>query len=331
MPLRLEIMSNRLTNALNYGIIKKQVTLMKKNYVIPLVLAIWVGIVMCIASMVETKRDEKLNITTSFYPMYVAVLNITDGVQGVEVTNLTKGTTSCLHEYTLTTEEMVSLVDSDVLVINGAGMEGFLTNVISNYSNLEIIDSSKNIELISIKCHHNHEHTHEDTYNSHIFVSVENYIKQIENITDGLVELDSANADKYLNNSREYIKELEELKSEISEVVNDLSNKNIVTFHESFDYLAREFGLNVVAKIEKEHGESANASEIVAIVKEIKEHNVKCIFVETGYNSGIAETVAKEAGIKIYELNLVTSGKNNKDEYINIMKENIEVIKTTLK
>jgi len=304
---------------------------MKKNYVIPLILAIWILIVLVIASMVETKRDEKLNITTSFYPMYVAVLNITDGVESVEVTNLTKGTTTCLHEYSLTTEEMVSLVDSDVLVINGAGMEGFLSNVISNYSDLEIIDSSKGIQLIEMECHHNHEHTHEDEHNSHIFVSIANYIKQIENITEGLVELDSKNAEAYLNNSREYIKELEELKAEIEEVINAIPNKNIVTFHESFDYFAREFGLNVVTKIEKEHGESASASEIVDIVKEIKERNVKAIFVETGYNSGIATTIAKEAGVKIYELNPVTSGKNEKTEYITIMKENLEVIKNALK
>lgn len=304
---------------------------MKKNIVIPLVLAIWIIIVLVIASMVETKRDEKLNITTSFYPMYVATLNITDGVEGVEVTNLTKGTTTCLHEYSLTTEEMVSLVDSNMLVINGAGMEGFLSNVISNYAELEIIDSSKGIELIEMECHHNHEHTHEKEHNSHIFVSIANYIKQIENITEGLVKLDSKNEDAYLNNSREYIKMLKELKAEIEEVINAIPNKNIVTFHESFDYFAREFGLNVVTKIEKEHGESASASEIVEIVKEIKEHNVKAIFVETGYNTNIAETVAKEAGVKIYELNPVTSGKNNKEEYINIMRENLNVIKEALK
>jgi len=304
---------------------------MKKNIVIPLILAIWIIIVLVIASRVETKRDEKLNITTSFYPMYVAVLNITDGVEGVEVTNLTKGTTTCLHEYTLTTEEMVSLVDSDVLVINGAGMEGFLSNVISNYSNLEIIDSSKRIELIEMECHHNHEHTHETEHNSHIFVSIANYIKQIENITEGLVKLDGKNAEVYLNNSREYIKELEELKKEIENTIKSLSNKNIVTFHESFDYFAREFGLNIVTKIEKEHGESASASEIVSIVNEIKEHNVKCIFVETGYNTNIAKTVAKEAGVKIYELNPVTSGKKDKEEYINIMRENLNVIKEALK
>ncbi|MBR6689259.1 MAG: zinc ABC transporter substrate-binding protein [Clostridia bacterium] len=305
---------------------------MKKNIVIPAILAIWVIIVLVIASMVETKRDEKLNITTSFYPMYVATLNITDGVEDVEVTNLTKGTTSCLHEYSLTTEEMVSLVDSDALVINGAGMEGFLSNVISNYSNLEIIDSSKGIELIEMECHHNHNHEgEEEEHNSHIFVSVSNYIRQIENITEGLVRIDSKNAEVYLNNSREYIKELEELKKEIENTIKSLPNKNIVTFHESFDYFAHEFGLNVVTKIEKEHGEAASASEIVHIVKEIKEHNVKCIVVEAGYNVNIAATVAKEAGVKIYELNPVTSGKNNKDEYIKIMRENLEVIKEALK
>lgn len=303
---------------------------MKKNIVIPLILAIWVCIVLVIASMVETKRDEKLNITTSFYPMYVATLNITDGVEGVEVTNLTKGTTTCLHEYTLTTEEMVTLVDSDVLVINGAGMEGFISNIISNYSNLEIIDSSKGIDLLEMECHHNHKHEHDESYNSHIYLSIENYIKQIENITDGLVELDSNNKDKYLSNAREYINKLKELKNDIAGELSNFENKNIVVYHESFDYFASEFGLNVVTKIEKEHGEAASASEIVSIVKEIKEHGVKCIFVETGYNVGVANTIAKETGVKVYELNPVTSGENNKDEYISIMRENLEVIKEAL-
>jgi ABC-type Zn uptake system ZnuABC Zn-binding protein ZnuA len=58
---------------------------------------------------------------------------------------------------------------------------------------------------------------------------------------------------------------------------------------------------------------------------------VKCIFVETGYNASIANTIAKEANVKVYELNPVTSGKNNKDEYIKIMRANLEVIKEALK
>ena len=64
-------------------------------------------------------------VVTSFYPIYLFALNLLDGVDGVEVTNLTEPTTGCLHDYQLQTGDMKTLARADAFLINGAGMEGF--------------------------------------------------------------------------------------------------------------------------------------------------------------------------------------------------------------
>lgn len=285
-----------------------------------------------LAINVNDEQETKFNIVTSFYPMYVATLNITDGIDDIYVKNLTSDMGGCIHDYVLSTTELVTLAKADVLVINGAGMEGFMDKVISNFDNLDIIDSSKGIDVIHTECdeeHHNHEgHSHET--NTHIFVSVRNYIKQVQNICDRLAEIDSVNADKYKQNTDNYIANLKVLEQEIENTMATIGNSNIVTFHNTFDYFAKDYGLNVVATIENEHGKTPSAGEIATLIEKIKKNNVHAIFVEPEYNVKIIDAISKETGAKIYTLNPVTSGENEKGEYINIMRENLKVLKEAL-
>ena len=64
----------------------------------------------------EKKTAEPFRIVTSFYPMYLATINITDGVNGVEVYNMTKPQTGCLHDYQLMTEDMKTLEKAEEVI-----------------------------------------------------------------------------------------------------------------------------------------------------------------------------------------------------------------------
>ena len=305
---------------------------MKSKIITVCVLVVLIIITTMTAINENENKDNKFNIVTSFYPMYVAVLNITDDVQDVSVKNLTSNQGGCIHDYVLTTTELVTLAKADTLVINGAGMEGFMDKVISNFDDLKIIDSSEEIEVIAEECdeHHEEHHGHTHETNSHVFVSVKNYIKQVQNICDGLVKVDSKNKDKYEFNTKEYIDKLKVLDEEITKKTLGFENKNIVTFHNTFNYFANDYGLNVVGVIENEHGKTPSAYEIATLIETIKKEDVKAIFVEPEYSIKVVDTIARETGVKVYTLNPITYGKNNKDEYINIMKENINVLKEAL-
>lgn len=282
--------------------------------------------------------SDKINIVTSFYPIYISTLNIIKDVPNVNLINMTKAQTGCLHDYQLAPEDLKTLSTADIFVINGAGMEGFLDKVISNEKNLDIVDSSEGIHLLSSEGEgHSHDdedpnHDHED--NPHVWVSISNNIKQVQNIADGLAKYDPVNADKYKANAKEYISKLESLKSKMQEGINSLPNRNIITFHEAFPYFAEEFDLNIVGVIALEPGTEPSPKELEETIELAKNNNVKALFTEPQYTAKAATTISKEAGIPIYTLDPIVTGDstpNSYDDYINKMKQNLETLKEALK
>ena len=279
------------------------------------------------------KNSNNFEIVTSFYPMYIATLNITDGAKDVSVTNLTSTDVGCLHDYQLTTANMLMLNEADVLIINGGGMENFVQKAIDNCGNLKIINASYGIlEMHNEEHEHNHEeHEHNHGENAHIWVSISLYIKQVENIRDELCKINPENAEIYNKNAEEYISNLQELKEEMHQKLDNIKNKDIVTFHEAFEFFAEEFGLNIVAVIEREPGTYPSSGELVDIIKIVEKTDAKAIFTEPQYFENAANIIANETGRKLYELDPIVSGELTKEAYENIMRDNLETLVKALK
>jgi zinc transport system substrate-binding protein len=267
---------------------------------------------------------QKFTIVTSFYPIYIDAINVTKGVQGVKVVNMTGPQTGCLHDYTLSAENMKTLSEAQVFIINGAGMEDFMDKVIKQLPNLKIIESAEGIELI--------EDQQKDNGNPHVWVSISNAIQQMKTIGAKLAEIDSANAGIYKSNTEEYVKKLELERTKMHNVLDNVTNKDIVTFHEAFPYFAKEFNLNIVTVIEREPGSEPSAKELETTIETIKARGVKTLFAEPQYSSKAAQTIASETGAKIYILDPVVTGKANgdMDAYIKAMDNNLEVLKEAL-
>ena len=268
-------------------------------------------------------KDGSFHIVTSFYPMYVATINITQGVDGVTVTNMTKPQTGCLHDYQLMTEDMKTLEKADAFVINGAGMESFLDKVVEQQKNLKIIDASKGIELLK----------DDDEENPHVWLSVTDAILQVKNIAEQLKAADPKHADAYEKNAAAYIKKLEALKAEMHAELDTVPNKDIVTFHEAFPYFAKEFGLNIISVVEREPGTEPTPAELQETIEQVKALPVKVLFTEPQYSPSAAETIARETGAKIYTLDPIVTGEANEqalNAYIDTMKKNMETLKTAL-
>lgn len=275
------------------------------------------------------------NIVTSCYPMYIIALNLTQGIDDVAVENLTENHIGCIHDFYLDPENMKSLEKANTLVINGAGMETFLDVLSQSYPNLPVIDSSEGVKLIeethtSDYHHEKHDHHHESGVNPHIWVSVSNYITQVENISRELIKLDPKNGSKYAENATVYTKKLKALKAQMDTELSDIPNKNIVTFHEAFPYFAKEFNLNVVAVINSEPDDEPSAQELKDTILSIKKSGAKALFVEPQYNDNCARVVSAETGVSIYTLDSASSGEKDKDAYINVMQKNLKVLKQAL-
>lgn len=273
----------------------------------------------------EKKTAEPFRIVTSFYPMYVATINITDGVDGVEVYNMTKPQTGCLHDYQLMTEDMKTLEKADAFVINGAGMEDFMDKVTEQQKKLKVIDASRGIELI---------HDDEEGDNPHVWLSVTDAITQVRNIADQLKEADPAHAAAYEKNAAAYIEKLTSLKSEMHAALDNVPHKDIVTFHEAFPYFAKEFNLNIIGVVEREPGTEPTPTELQETIEQVNALPTKVLFTEPQYSPAAAETIARETGAKIYTLDPVVTGEATpaaKNAYIDTMKNNMKTLQEALK
>ncbi len=111
------------------------------------------------------EADDMLTVVTSFYPMYIAALNIVDGVDGVRLENLSEPQTGCLHDFQLTPEDMKLLSTADVFVINGGGIESFMSDVAKAYPKLDVVEACEDVALLSedadTESESNHDHDHD--------------------------------------------------------------------------------------------------------------------------------------------------------------------------
>ncbi|MDY4901793.1 MAG: metal ABC transporter substrate-binding protein [Treponema sp.] len=270
------------------------------------------------------KKDkaEGTQITATFYPLYIMLLNITEGAQGVQVNLLSSPDTGCLHDYQLTTKDMQLIEKSDILVANGSGMESFLEKVLETKKDTTIL-ASEGFELLK-----------ENDDNPHIWVSLQGAVYETNKIAAGLASLDEKNAELYLKNAELYAEKLNDLGSSMKEELLPYKNSSIITFHEAFPYFASEFSLNLKDVIEREPGTPANAAELASMIKLINQAKMSgekiALYAEPQYSSAEAEIISKETGLTVYQLDPCVTGLLEKDAYLNAMKQNLETLKLSL-
>lgn len=275
---------------------------------------------LCLFSFTGCKKqkidDGKLHICATFYPLYIMLMNITEDVPDIELSLLAPANTGCLHDYQLTTRDMKSITDCDILVANGAGMEDFLEKAIKVKKENTIV-AGEGFSLIND--------------NAHIWVSPKGALYEVMVITMGLSNLDPKNAELYQKNATSYIQKISALAYKMHSELDQFAGTKVITFHEAFPYFASEFNLETSAVIEREPGEEPSAKELSSLIKMIKSKQENgertVLFAEPQYSPSSAEIIAKETGLTVYELDPAVTGALEKDAYLNAMENNLSVLK----
>ncbi len=267
----------------------------------------------------ESKDDGVVKILTSFYPMYIIAENITDGAQNIELENMADVNVGCLHDYTLTTEDMKKVENADIFIMNGLGMESFIEKILASNQDMNIIDSSKEAQNVILGT---------DGVNAHIWTSIDNYILQVKSISKELININQENAEVYQKNTDEYVQKLEELKNDFENNLQNLDGEKAICLNEAFEYLGQELGIEMTT-IATDHEESTMSADMLSsIIDKVKQENIQIIIVDKNDNKANAETIANEIGAQILELNSGLTGKLVKDAYINQMRENLNILES---
>ena len=269
------------------------------------------------------------DIAATTLPVYQFTSRLTAGTD-LTVTRLVTENVSCLHDYTLTVDQMKAIEQARVVIISGAGLEDFLGEALC--SARIVIDSSAGIPLLEGE-HHHHEGEHEEDVSHHheqdphLWLSPACAMEQSRNICAGLSAEYPQYRDTFEENLTRLLADLQKLEDYGNQQLADLRSREILTFHDGFGYLAHAFDIEIVEAIEEESGAEASAKELIHMIEEVRHHDIRAIFVEENGSGSAASIIAAETGATRSALSMAMSG----DDYFSAMYANIDALKEALK
>ena len=257
-----------------------------------------------------------LQIGVTLHPYYSYVTNIV-GDKATVVPMIPEGFNP--HAYEVRSEEIKRVGALDVVVLNGLGHDDFAERMIAASENphIPIIEANENVPLLpasgnvaASRMGANAPSVGGKIVNAHTFLSITGSIQQVQTIARELGKLDPDNARYYRKNARDYARKLRKIRAEaLSKLANHTrQNIQVATIHGAYDYMLREFGMEVTAVVEPAHGIEPSPSQLAKTIEDIRRLKVNVIFSEMNFPSPYVDTIQRETGVRLYALSHIISG-----------------------
>ena len=134
--------------------------------------------------------------------------------------------------------------------------------------------------------------------NPHLWVNVPYAMAYAEETARILTERDPANAGYFAANLAAYLTRLGELDAGIAAAVQTVpeANRKLLTYHDSFAYFARHYGLEVIGAVQPSDFSEPSAREVARLIDQVRESGVPAVFGSEVFPSDVLEQIAGEAG-----------------------------------
>lgn len=232
------------------------------------------------------------------------------------------------HTFELTPQLMQQITHSDLIIINGVGMEYWADNVIKvTGPATKIVNTSRNVELLEEDSALGH---HYYNGNPHIWLDPIRAMQQVSEIRDALVQTDSLHADYYRSNAETYIRQLDTLNQNLVTEIQSWKYKKFICFHPAWEYFANRYGLEQAAVIQTSHDMTPGPREIVKIIKTAQAIKAKAIFTEAQFPDNVSRTIARESGIYTIALDPIGATQHF-TSYMDMIQFNVQQMAKALK
>ena len=303
-----------------------------KRPILSMLLSVLLLLPGCAQAPSGSSQEEGLTVLATTYPVYLFARTVAQGVEGVTVERLNTGSVSCLHDYTLSVDDMKKIEGADVIAMNGAGLEDFMDDALAA-SSAAVIDCSQGVALFENADHIHeegdggHDHGHWDP---HYWMDPERAGQMVANLQNGLAQADPEHAPAYQENGQKAALLLSTWDSDIRDLLAEEGMPEItglITFHDGFQYFAAAYDLPLLAAIEEEAGSEASAKEINEITALVKEKNIPVIFTEVNGSDATANAIARETGCTVAQLSMCMDGPDGAlSNYGDVLRSNVAAI-----
>jgi zinc transport system substrate-binding protein len=224
--------------------------------------------------------SHKLTVVSSFFPIDEFVKKIGGDIiqssilipTGIEP-----------HDFELTINQIQTVDSADVLVYNGLGIENWITKINTEHK----IDASEGLNA-------SYTDRRNMTLDPHVWLDPLLAKKEVENIRDGLMTIDPNNRDRYINNAKNFLNELDNLHKTIKTYLESCKKRDFITLHNSFSYFANQYGLNQHSIFNAGPEAEVTPARLAEIINIAKSLDLKVIYSEELMDSRYASVVAQE-------------------------------------
>ena len=316
----------------------------------------WIGMILacllvlsgCGTNVKHSGSGKKIAVT--IFPEYDWIMNILgDNPADMDVT-LLLASGADLHSYQPSAQDIMKIANCDLFVCVGGESDAWVDDALKESVNpdlrvvklLDVLgEQAKQEETVEgMEAEEEGEEEEEEIeYDEHVWLSPRTSITLVRTLADAVKELDPANAETYEANAQAYLVELNTLDQEYREAVQTAKYDTLV-FGDRFPfrYLTSDYGLKYYAAFLGCSAETeASFETILFLAGKLDELKLPHILKIEGSDGKIARTIVENTAAKdqdILTLNSMqgttSSDIENGASYLQIMKENLEVLKEAL-
>ncbi|OFX53171.1 MAG: hypothetical protein A2066_13315 [Bacteroidetes bacterium GWB2_41_8] len=252
-------------------------------------------IVLFLAACQPKQKDTRELVSVSILPQKYFVDQIAGDLLQV---NVLVPPGSSPHNYSILPSQMKDMAKSKVwLQIGLLTFEDALKDKLADINKeLAIVNCSEGIEPIAgSECEeegHDHEHAHHEAYDPHIWLAPAESKIMAQNILNALKAGFPHHSTSFDANYERFISKIDSVSSLIDQKLASLTNRNILIFHPTLGYYARQFRLTQTA-LELD-GKEPSPKHMKSIVDLAREQNIRVIFIQKEFDAENAQQLARE-------------------------------------
>lgn len=282
----------------------------------------------CAPVVNEDDIPEKFNIYASFLPAYMLSDMIIDDIPGMNLHLLIQPQDGCMRNYVLSDWDQYVLMNADAAILIGNGFESFESAVMNMGENGPGVISASSSLVLDSSGTGDTDESHLNGANPWLFLSADGGLSLIEAIAANMIALDPDYEAKYIENLNDAFSRFEELQKEIEAVSENIdTQKRVALAHEGLIYAAKDFGLNVALRIDRESGEYPDETFLQDMLSKLNEANAEVVLIEKQAPNALAEAL-KTAGYQVVCIDTLSSGtpQDASEAYFERMMENVRAI-----
>jgi zinc transport system substrate-binding protein len=232
------------------------------------------------------------------------------------------------HDFEPSTQDIVTLTEADYVFVLGNDFEHWAESVFPDLVSTDprLLVVGEGFDLIS--------HALTNQIDPHLWLSLRNAVVMLEKITAFLSEEDPANADFYAANLETERAAFLALDQQYQSALAYRVRDEFIVNHAAFGYLARDYGLVMIPIMGLEPDAEPDAATMATIIETVKSYQIPYILYEDAADTAVAEVIAAETGAKTGLLtpiaNLTSDQLAAGDDYLSLMKSNLEWLKKAL-